>query len=228
MDLTFNLFLIIFVAGLVLAIVRTIRRFMSAMVPPPRVHLVPVTASRRHAADVKKFARPLEAHGFTRIGTYRADPMKGVLLTAFGHTRHSLCAVVYTHPLTASFMDIASMNEAGRGFTITTAPAGRELDQRDGHEKLFVTGMPVDKMIETVLQRRPPEPHVSWNATNFVTRFEKEYGDEMDWRASRGGVTEDEVRRAADATGRTFSDRDVRKATHRLQRQYTASRRNMR
>jgi len=88
--------------------------------------------------------------------------------------------------------------------------------------------MPMEKMIQTVLQRRPSEPHVNWSASNFVNRFEQAYGDEMDWRASRGGVTQEEVRRAADATGRQFSDRDVQKATHQLQRRYSAARRNMR
>jgi hypothetical protein len=224
----FNLFLVLFVAALVLAIVRKGRHFLTAMVPPARIHLVPVSASRRHRQDVTLLARPLEAHGFTRIDTYRADPMKGVLLTAFAHAQHSLCAVVYTHPLTRSFLDILSWNEAGQSFTLTTAPAGRELDQREGHEKIFVSTMPMEKMIETVLQRRPPAPHVNWNTSNFVGRFEQAYGEEMDWRASRGGVTQEEVRRAADATGRHFSDGDVQKATHRLQRRYTAARRNMR
>jgi hypothetical protein len=225
---SFNLFLVLLAALVALVIVRRVRQFMSAMVPPLRIHLVPVSASHRHAGDVKRFARPLQAHGFTRIGTFRADPMQRVFLTAFAHSGHSMCAVVYTHPLTATFMDIISMNETGRSFTITTAPTGRELDQREGHEKVFESDMPVEKMIETVLKRRPPEPHVTWNATSFVTKFEQAYAEEMDWRASRGGVTQEEVRRAADATGRTFSDYDIQKATHRLQRRYSAARRNMR
>ena len=228
MNIGFSILFALSVTVVMLVIVRRARQFMTAMVPPTRVHLVPVTASRRHAGDVKRFARPLEAHGFTRIGTYRADPMQRVFLTAFAHTGHSMCAVVYTHPLTVTFMDLCSWNEAGRSFTITTAPAGRELDQREGHEKVFESGMTVEKMVETVLKRRPPAPHFTWNPSSFVTKFEHAYAEEMDWRASRGGVTQEEVRRAADATGRTFSDRDVQKATHRLQRQYTAARRNMR
>jgi len=225
---SFGQILIILISAVALAIVLKARQFMTAMVPPSRIHLEPVTATHRHSQDVKRLARPLEAHGFTRIGTYRADPMKGVLLTAFTHAGKSLCAVVYTHPLTRSFMDITSVNEAGRSFTLTTAAAGRELDQREGHEKLFDSSMSVEKMIQTVLQRRPPEPHVNWSSANFVNRFEQAYADEMDWRASRGGVTQEEVRRAADATGRHFSDGDVQKATHQLQRRYSAARRDMR
>jgi hypothetical protein len=60
------------------------------------------------------------------------------------------------------------------------------------------------------------------------THFEKAYADEMDWRAGRGGVTVDEVRRSAEATGRTFSEPQIQEATHSLQRKYAETRRDMR
>lgn len=221
-----NLVILLTVAVVVFMIVRKVRQFLAAMVPPPRIHLSLTKPSGKHAQDVKVKGRELEANGFTRIGTYRADPMRGLLLTAFSHAAHSLCAVVYTHPLAGTFMDIVAKNEAGRSLTVTTAPAGRELDQREGHEKVFDRESPVAALIETALRRRPPAPYVSWGPGNFVAKFEEAYAQEMDWRAGRGGVTRDEVRRAADATGRRYSEQDVQAATRKLQRQYAASRRD--
>lgn len=221
-----NSIILLLGAVVLFVIVRKVRQFLAAMVPPPRIHLALTKLAGKHAQDVKLKGRELEANGFTRIGTYRADPMRGLLLTAYSHAGHALCAVVYTHPLAGSFVDMVAKNEAGRSLTVTTAPAGKELDQREGHEKVFDRDLSVKAMIETALRRRPPAPHVSWGPGNFVAKFEEAYAQEMDWRAGRGGVTRDEVRRAADATGRKYSEHDVQAATRKLQRQYEASRRD--
>jgi hypothetical protein len=209
-------------------IVRKVRGLLAAAaVPPPRIHLLPVGATGMHALNLDRYARELESRGFARLGTYRVDRMRGVVLTAFSHVGESLCAVVYTHPLAGAFIDIVTKNEAGRTFTITTAPAGKDLDQPDGHEKVFDQDMPVERMIEVALQRRPAAPYVSWSVKNFAQQFEEAYAREMDWRAGRGGVTSDEVRRTAATMGGKFSEKNVQDATRRLHRQYMESRRDM-
>jgi hypothetical protein len=223
-----NLYIILTVVVVLFVIVRRVRRFMVTLVPPSRVHLELSKPSRKHAEDVGARGRELESRGFTRIGTYRVDPIAGLLLTAFTHAEHSLCAIVYTHPMAGTFMDIVVKNDAGRSLTVTTAPIGKELDQREGHEKVFDKDMPVATMIETAMQRRPPAPHVRWSAGNFVAKFEEAYAQEMDWRAGRGGVTRDEVRRVADATGRKYSEQDIHTATRKFQRHYAESRRDVR
>lgn len=223
-----NYIAILFVAIVVLVIVRKARQFLRAMVPPPRIHLEPTRAVGNHARDVKRYERELVAAGFTRIGTYRVDPMRGVVLTSFALSRESLCAVVYTHPVVGNFVDVICQSEAGQTFTATTAPAGKELDQREGHEKVFDRAMTVPRLIETVLQRRPHGPLVNFGPGNFTRLFEDAYAKEMDWRAGRGGVTSDEVRRTAEAMGGKYSEQDVQEATRRLQRQYVHTRRDMR
>ena len=223
-----NLFVILFIAAVALIIVRRARQFLRSMVPPSRIHLAAVQPTSAHARDLKRYTRDLERRGFTRIGTYRVDPMRGVMLTAFTHTHDSLCAIVYTHPVAGAFIDVASRSEDGRSFTVTTAPAGKELDQREGHEKMFDKDMRVDQMVEAALHKRQPGPYVGWKAGNFVQLFEDTYAREMDWRAGRGGVTQDEVRRTAEAMGGKYSEHDVQEATHRLQRQYAAMRKDVR
>jgi len=211
----------------VLIVARKVRGLLT-MVPPPRIHLRPCAPTWAHRRSLSRYTHDLEGRGFVRLGTYRADPIRGIVLTAFAHVPEALCAVVYTHPLVGTFIDFVSKNLTGRSFTVSSARAGKELDQPEGHEKVFDPGMPVARMIETVLQRRPPAPYLAWSAENFAREFEGAYAREMDWRAGRGGVTQDEVRRTADAMGRNVSDRDVLETTRKLQRQYVHSRRDMR
>jgi hypothetical protein len=219
--------ILVTVAALALFMIAKVRRFLSVMVPPPRIHLAPINATGAHARNLQRYTRELESRGFVRLDTYRVDPMHGVTLTAFTHVGESLCAVVYTHRVAGTFIDIVSKNEAGRSFTVTTAPAGKELDQPEGHEKVFDPHMPVERMIETALQRRPPAPYVSWYRESFARLFEEAYAKEMDWRASRGGATLDEVRRHADAMGGNISEQNIQKATRTLQKQYAESRRGL-
>lgn len=212
-----------------LILINLIKRFTGkASVPPPRIHLAPTQAGGRHAGAVAKYGKELEGCGFRKIGTYRPDPMKGIVLTAFGNPRESLCAIVYTHQVAGSFVDVVAKSESGRTFTATTAPAGQELDHREGHEKVYDKSMSVAAMVDLVLKRRPEGPWASWAHGNFVSQFEKAYADEMDWRAGRGGVTSDEVRRVAEAGGHKVSEGDILKATHKIQKEYAESRRDAR
>jgi len=54
-------------------------------------------------------------------------------------------------------------------------------------------------------------------ASEFREVFERAYADEMDWRLSRGGATEEEIRRMALASGEEYSDEQIA-ATLELQR----------
>lgn len=213
---------------MLLMIARKARYMTGGMVSPPRIHLRPATPRGRHARDLKNVSRELGSRGFMLIGTYHMKPMQGVIVTAFSHASHQLCAIFTTHPLTGSHLDMVSMSDAGRSLTVTTAPVGGQLDQRDGHEKLFDRHMTVDRMVEVSLEKRPPGPWLNWNKPDFVVRFEDAYADEMEWRMGRGGVTQEEVRRTAEAMGGKYSERDILEATRRLQRQYAGSRRGTR
>jgi hypothetical protein len=213
------------VLGAIIAI-NVIRRLVAgASVPPPRIHLGAAPASGRHAANVARHARELEACGFRKLVSYKVSPIKGLQLTAFGHPRESLVAVVYTHPMAGSFVDVCSKAESGRAFTATTAPTGGQLDQKPGHDKVFDKSLTIRQMVELALARRPEGPWQEWNAGNFASKFEQAYAEEMDWRAGRGGVTSDEVRRTAREMGGNFSEGDLQRATHKIQKQYAESRR---
>ena len=219
--------IIYYIIGFVVLTVvgRLLKRKTGAGTPPRRIHLFPATAAGKHAKDLIERKRHLDACGLKRIGTYRVDPMN-VICTAFANDAESICAVVYHHNVVGCFVDVASQNTLGRTFTATNAPQGGTLDQREGHVRLFDATLTIPEMFELVKERRPEGPWQSWNRDNFVEKFEGAYAEEMDWRASRGGVTREEVRRTAEATGKNYSEETITKATEQLQQEYAESRRD--
>jgi hypothetical protein len=193
---------------------------------PPRIQLYAATAGGKHAKDLIERKRDLDACGLKRLGTYHVDPLN-VIMTAFANEQESICAVVYHHSMVGCFVDVCAKNTAGKSFTATSAPSGGTLDQREGHEKVFDKTLTIPVMFEMVKTRRPEGPWEPWTRENFAAKFEQAYAEEMDWRASRGGVTSDEVRRTAQASGKTYSEETIQKATQQLQQQYTESRRDL-
>jgi hypothetical protein len=205
---------------------RVLKRFtFRTSTPPPRIRLYPATATGRHAKALVERKRDLDACGFKRLGTYRVDPLH-VVCSAFANEIESMVAVVYHHPVVGCFVDVASRNTAGRSFTATNAPTGGTLDQPPGHEKVFDRTLTIPAMFELVRKRRPEGPWESWTPENFAQKFQHAYAEEMDWRATRGGVTLDEVRRTAQADGKHYSEETIQKATRRLQDDYASSRRD--
>lgn len=194
--------------------------------PPPLIQLFPATAAGKHAKDLLERKRELDACGMKRIGTYRVDPLN-VVCTAFVNPAESICTLVYHHPAVGCFVDVVSKNTAGCTFTATNAPGGGTLDQREGHEKVFDKTLTISAMFEMVKARRPEGPWETWSVENFAQKFETAYAEEMAWRAKRGGVTGDEVRRTAQATGKKYSEEQIQKATRDLQEQYAESHRDL-
>jgi hypothetical protein len=196
-----------------------------ASTPPPRIQLFPATAIGKHAKDLIERKRDLDACGMKRIGTYRVDPLN-VMLTAFANDAESICTVVYHHRVVGCFVDVVAKNDAGHSFTASNAPQGGTLDQREGHAKVFDKTLTIPEMFELAKERRPAGTPDMWNKDNFAQKFEQAYAEEMDWRAKRGGVTADEVRRTAAASGKTYSEEQIQQATRELQQNYAASRRD--
>jgi len=215
----------VYVVGLFVlsAIARRLIKKPAAFKAPPRIQLFPASASGKHARDLLSHKRELDTCGFKRIGTYRVDPLN-VLASAFSNEAENICAVIYHHPVVGCFVDMVCKNTQGRSFTATTAPAGSALDQREGQEKVFDKTLTITGMFELVKSRRPDGPYDMWNAENFKEKFETAYAEEMDWRARRGGVTREEVRRQAAESGKQYSDEVVNKATTTLQDKYAQSR----
>jgi hypothetical protein len=196
------------------------RRFAGLLNPPLRVRVVPDDSGGGLAKKMMQQYRPiLDARGFDEIGMFRIPELPGLIMTAYTQPYQMVCAVVYDHPLTGCFVDVFSENERGQSLTVSNAPAGTELDQPPGHDKVIDKTMSVADLYDYLLRHRPSGPHVPIDASNFAAEFEAAYAREMNWRKNRGGVTEDEVRRSAEAMGIT-SEKAVQTATGKLQREF--------
>ena len=197
-----------------------IRKLSGLLNPPLRVHVVADASGDGYMKRaIQKYGQDLDAQGFEEIGTFRTPEISGLVMTAYTQPYQSVCAVVYNHPLAGCFVEIFSQNERGQSFSVSNAPADEEPDQPPGHEKVIDKTMTVVDMYDHLLNHRPSGPHKQIDATNFAEEFEAAYAKEMDWRANRGGVTEEEVRRSAEAIGVT-SEKAIQRTAKELQEEY--------
>ena len=195
------------------------RLALALLQPPSRITLTPAKEIAWCEKALEAYRPVLESLGFDEIGTFRVSETKGFVLTAFTQTFQGICAVVYDHPVAGKFVDMVSVGEDERSMTVSSAPAGEELDQPPGHEKIFDKTLGPRELYDLLLRRRPEGPYKRFDASNFVIEFETAYAKEMDWRLDRGGVTEEEVRRSAEIVGVT-SEKKIRDTTEELQKQY--------
>jgi hypothetical protein len=198
-------------------IVRVTRRTLGT---PLRIQVVPVAdpEAGRYAAT---HGRELQEFGFEPLGVYSVPQMRGVVLTAFAQPSEGVCAIVYSHPV-GIFFDLSCVTTGDIGLTVSTAPAGENLDRPPGRSKIFARELSLRQAYDRLLAERPAGPYQHVNADNFARIVETEYAREMDWRAQRGGVTEGEVRREAAAMTIT-SEETIQKATRKMQEQFAAA-----
>jgi len=220
------LFIILGVAFLLSMAATVIKRKLAPLLNPPvRITLEPVTEQRHRQPQVDEMAQALQIQGFDEIGTWRVPEIPGLMLTAFTQKFQVVCSVVYEHPLVGVFVDAFSENEEGSSLTVTNAPAGGELDTPPNRDKIVNKEWGVDEVYDVLLRQRPRGPHRHIDERNFVTEFERAYALEMEWRVNRG-VSEEEVRRTAESMGGS-SERNIRKATEKLNQQYAEKRESL-
>lgn len=219
---------IVYVAGLFVLslVIRALKKKAPRFNAPPRIQLFAATAVGQHAKDLIARKHDLDQCGLKRIGTYRIDPLN-VIATAFANPEEHICAVVYHHPMVGCFVDVVCKSASGLSFTATNAPAGNALDHREGQEKHYDKTLAIPALFELAKSKKPESPYDDWTAENFKAKFEQAYADDMDWRARRGGVTKEEVRRQAAVDGKPYSEEVIHEATEQLKQKFAESRGDM-
>ena len=202
-----------------IALKRFSATFGSLLRPPLNIQLVPV-ADRAKGRFAESHRRELESLGFAPIGVYEVREMKGVVLSVFANSTQAMCAVVYRHPVAGVFADVCVLYQDGTGLTVTSAPAGGNLDQPPGRRKVYMPKASLRQLVDAAARERSGGPYKRLDSSNFVRSFEEEYAHEMQWRKQRGGPTEAEVRREAHAMG-IHSEDTIQKATQSLRQQYS-------
>jgi hypothetical protein len=176
-------------------------------VTPARIHLTrEESIAWKDPGTVQTVSSPLPAMGFQEAGLYSTEEMDFVRMQAWVNADESAYAVVYEHDKAGVWIDFVSRYENGDGVTYSTAPQGAELDHAPGKTKVYARGTDTAALYRRFLSERRPEGLVPLSADSFVSFFEKAYADEMDWRNSRGGATEEEIRRIAAASGEEYTD----------------------
>ena len=187
------------------------------MALPARIH--PLRREKLTWADeeaVNKLLQPLWRLGFQDAGSYEIEEMPGVKVRGLARPEETLWAVVYEHPQAGAWMDFVTRYADENGSTIgslttSNASQGDELEHRPNHDKIYDKSLDADGLYQRHLAARRTD--ISWHPVmpeNFQAEFEKAYANEMDWRFSRGGVTEDELRAIAAKSGTEVTDEEIK------------------
>jgi hypothetical protein len=186
---------------------------------PARIHLVRRDHLEWSDPDaVARLADPLSALGFVDAGDFETEEIPNLRLRAFANERDRVHAIVYELVPAGVWMDYVARYADGTSLTFTTATRGGELDQRPGHGKVRAPELGAEALYRRLLAERPAGELLPTIPESFVPAFEKAYADEMDWRNSRGGVSEEEIRAMAEAMGDDVTD-EVVAALREQQRQ---------
>lgn len=204
------IFLVIVVLILVaiLAFRRKLKNAMEGLsdlkysVVPRRLHLVPVDhVEWRDPERARAETSQLTALGFQPAGSYNVEEMDFLRIEAFARPGDYLYAAVYEHDKVGIWTDLICRYQDETSLTLTNNREGSEMDQRPGHGTIYDPGASVERIYQRMLQERPNRAMRSVSAADFKPVFEKAYADGMDWRNSRGGATEDEIRAIMAAAG---------------------------
>ena len=177
---------------------------MGAAAPPPfRVSLVPAESEPAWSDPtvIAAASGALEELGYRRIEDYVIPEMGDLPGRAFLHEAERLYAVLYDHPAAGIICDIACALSAGMHLTATSAPESG-LDQPPRSRIVHLPRLASDsddirRLHERVLAEAGSEARRAVAPEAFVSVFEANYIEQMDWHIERRGPTAEEVRRIA-------------------------------
>jgi len=220
--------LILFVVVVVWVIKNKLQRALKAISSvaktPAQIHLTKLeNIAWKRAAEAKATIEPLQKLGFTPVGNFAITEMAGVQLMAFTHAGHNAYAVVYEHPQAGVWAEIYSRYIDGqplKGCTYSNVhhPGSNQIDTQPNRKSVKVPNLDVDALFTRFINERSAYELEPVQPDQFAVLFEKAYADEMEWRKNRGGTSEEEIRRVADATGRQVDDATVQEVKERMDR----------
>jgi hypothetical protein len=172
-----------------------------AGVPPMRIQLEPVSGLDWGDPDaVGDLEGPLVAVGFSRVGDFEVEMNAPVKMRALAHTGHSVFAVIYEVDPLGVWLDLHTKYADGSSCTYATSkPSG--MDYPANKRIVNCPGLGSRELLDRCLSERPPGDKLPCRPEDFKERFERAHAEEMDWRAARGGPSEEEIRRIAAADG---------------------------
>jgi HEPN domain-containing protein len=186
----------------------------AANLSPMRIHLEETSSPDfKDKEKVAKFSESFLQNDFKEIGKYRIPEIAGLYMVSFINKDKNYYGVVYEHPAAGVISDVVIKYEDGGSLTTSNATLAGNLDKMPDKKSLYIANGDVESLIKLMEENIEDKLIKKVTAETFVENFEKAYADEMDWRASRGGPTEEEIRRVAESSGKNYND-DVISLTH--------------
>lgn len=177
---------------------------------PATIHLEgPRTLAWKNPGAVHALADPLAPLGYHDAGQFAVREIDGLFVWAFVNPSETAYAVVYEHPAGLVWMDFVTRYQDGTMLTVTSTDQREPLEKRPGDHKIYVAGANTAELHRRHLAERADRPKEPVSAGTFREAFERAYADEMAWRNSRGGPTEQEIRAIAERSGMTVNDEEI-------------------
>jgi len=173
---------------------------------PSRIHLQRTEQMEwSKEAEVKATLAPLQ-NLFTPLGyfTLQEMPVKLAALTLSGQ---QVYAVVYEHPVAGVWAEIYSRYRdwpAAEDLHVFehSASGADQMDTPPLRRAWKIPGLDIEALFQRFIHERPAYELEAVQPDQFPVLLKERTRTKMDWRNSRGGPTEEEIRRVAAATER--------------------------
>jgi hypothetical protein len=177
---------------------------------PPRVHLEPrESVEWKDGEKVRGQISAVRDLGFEEAGQFTVAEIPPLRVHALVQPRESVFAVVYEHDQGGVWIDFVTGYDDLGGATHTTAPMGHALETRPGTKTVYAVDASPAELYRRHLAERRTDGVTPVTEADFQKNFEEAYARAMDWRNSRGGPTEEEIRRELAATGVAATDEQI-------------------
>lgn len=171
---------------------------------------------------VRSVARQFEFAGYLHVDDYAIPEMPDVRIRALWHPGLHSYAVIYDHDTAGVFADVVRFFQDDSALTVTSSPeTGLDHPENARHVRLeldLLEPSGAHTLHEAMIQASGSRPVIPATAEQFPHAFIGAYALEMDWRIARGGLSADEVRRAAEAGGQERPDDEAVAMVQRIWR----------
>ena len=161
-----------------------------------------------HLKQFDDFTKQFESLGFSKLEDYVMEEIATPLRVLLDSDQ-STVGVVYSHPVIGVWCDVGRRYEDKTSWTFSTAKY-HGMDIPPYTTQKFCPDESIEQIVGRFREEAPATGMVTITKDEFPAVFEKAYAREMDWRISRGGATEEEIRRIADMNGDECTDDNIR------------------
>lgn len=184
-----------------------------------QVRLVPVDAvAWNDEPAVARIVAALQSLGFEDAGRFVAAGDMSNRVWALVKPEAAIVARIHDHPYWGLHLDLGTEFQDGTGYTLTTRSGPFRPEMPPAWQLIIVEGpLDVALLYNRLLAERPEAPLRPIAAEAFPAYYEQLLADYADWRNSRGGMSENEIRAMNRARGVEIDDRTLALVRQQLQ-----------